>query len=103
MSSSASQICSLLSKWRYIDDFASLLSDHWELSKQIDAGSSNTVLDQILASVDDLLAGKMVCGAGGGGFLQVVLKAGVTKKELQERLESVFQDTDIRVWECELV
>ena len=87
----------------HIDDFASLLSDHWELSKQIDAGSSNTVLDQILASVDDLLAGKMVCGAGGGGFLQVVLKAGVTKKELQERLESVFQDTDIRVWECEVV
>lgn len=87
----------------HIDDFAALLSEHWELSKQIDSGSSNTVLDQILTSVDDLLDGKMVCGAGGGGFLQVVLKKGVSKQALQERLESVFEDSDIRVWECELV
>ena len=55
-------------KRRHIDDFVHLLAEHWELSKQIDAGSSNTVLDQILASDDDLLAGKMVCGTGGGGF-----------------------------------
>ena len=34
-------------------------------------------------------------GAGGGGFLQVVLKKGVSKDELQARLKSVFSDTDI--------
>ncbi|MBQ1526267.1 MAG: fucokinase, partial [Lachnospiraceae bacterium] len=83
--------------------FAKLLSEHWELSKKIDSGSTNTLIDQIFDSVDDLLAGKMVCGAGGGGFLQVVMKKGVSKEQLQARLKSVFSDTDINVWDCTLV
>lgn len=87
----------------HVDDFARLLSDHWNLSKMIDSGSSNTLIEQIFDSVDDLLEGKMVCGAGGGGFLQVVLKKGVSKEALQERLRAVFQDTDIAVWDCTLV
>ena len=57
-----------------VDAFANLLSGHWKLSKMIDAGSTNTLIDQIFDAVDDLIDGKMVCGAGGGGFLQVILK-----------------------------
>lgn len=87
----------------HVDDFARLLSEHWNLSRQIDAGSTNTLIDQIFDSVDDLLDGKMVCGAGGGGFLQVILKKGITKDQLQARLASIFQDTDIGVWDCRLV
>ena len=44
----------------------------------------------------------MVCGAGGGGFLQAVLKKGVRREELQKRLEDAFPGTEIRVWECTL-
>lgn len=87
----------------HVDDFAKLLSEHWELSKLIDAGSTNTLIDQIFDAIDDLLAGKMVCGAGGGGFLQVVLKKGVTKEQLQRRLKEIFSDTEINVWNCTLV
>ncbi|MBQ8963973.1 MAG: fucokinase, partial [Clostridia bacterium] len=87
----------------HVDDFAALLSRHWELSKLIDGGSTNTLIDQIFDSVDDLLDGKMVCGAGGGGFLQAVLKRGVGKEQLQQRLRAVFQDTDIAVWDCSLI
>lgn len=87
----------------HIDDFAHLLSEHWELSKQIDAGSSNTLIEQIFGAVDDLLEGKMICGAGGGGFLQAVMKAGVTRDEVQKRLGDVFQDAGIEVWDCELI
>ncbi len=87
----------------HVEDFAKLLDRHWELSKMIDAGSTNTLIDQIFDSVDDLLAGRMICGAGGGGFLQVMLKDGVTRDDLQKRLWSVFQDTDIGVWDCTLV
>lgn len=86
-----------------VDAFAALLSEHWKLSQMIDSGSTNTLIDQIFDSCDDLLAGKMICGAGGGGFLQVVLRSGVTKDELQARLKSVFSDTDIGVWDCGLV
>lgn len=87
----------------HVDDFAELLSKHWELSKMIDSGSTNTLIDQIFDSIEDLVLGKMVCGAGGGGFLQVVTRRGVTKEELQARLKAVFSDTDINVWDCRLV
>ena len=86
-----------------VDAFAALLNEHWELSKQIDSGSTNTLIDQIFDSVDDLIAGRMVCGAGGGGFLQVVLKQGISRDALQARLKAVFQDTDINVWPCTIL
>ena len=86
-----------------VDAFAELLSEHWKLSQMIDAGSTNTLIDQIFDACDDLLSGKMICGAGGGGFLQVVLKKGVSKDELQARLKSVFSDTDIGVWDAALI
>lgn len=87
----------------HVDDFAELLSEHWKLSQMIDAGSTNTLIDQIFDSCDDLLAGKMICGAGGGGFLQVVLKKDVCKEDLQARLKAVFSDTDIGVWNATIV
>ena len=86
-----------------VDAFAQLLSEHWKLSIMLDAGSTNTLIDQIFDSVDDLIDGRMVCGAGGGGFLQVVLRRGVGRERLQRRLKEVFSDTDINVWECTLV
>ena len=86
-----------------IDEFAKLLDRHWELSKMIDAGSTNTVIDQIFASIHDFTAGRLICGAGGGGFLQVILKKGVTKEEVHARLKEVFADNDIDVWDCNLV
>lgn len=86
-----------------LDNFISLLNSHWELSKMVDEGSSNTLIDQIFESVEDLIDGKMICGAGGGGFLQVVLKQNVSKDRLRERLKAVFQDSDVDVWECTLI
>ena len=86
-----------------VDAFAELLEQHWELSKKVDAGSTNTLIEQIFASIDNLIEGRMVCGAGGGGFLQVILKKGITKEMVHKRLKEVFQDNPVDVWECELV
>ena len=86
-----------------VDGFARLLNRHWELSKMVDAGSSNTLIDQIFASVDDLIDGKLVCGAGGGGFLQVVLKKGISKIDVERRLKSVFMDSLVGIADCQLV
>ena len=83
-----------------IDEFARLLNEHWEISKQLDAGSTNTCIDQIFEVCGDLIDGKFICGAGGGGFLQVILKKGVTKERLSARLHEVFQDSGVDVWEC---
>lgn len=86
-----------------IDGFARLLDRHWELSKRLDSGSTNTCIDQIFLACEDLLAARMICGAGGGGFLQAILKKGHTKEELRERIHSVFQDSGVDVWDSEVV
>lgn len=86
-----------------IDEFAALLNRHWELSKKLDAGSTNTCIDQIFLACEDLIDARFIAGAGGGGFLQVILKKHVSKADLQERLREVFQDSGVAVWECEFV
>ena len=45
----------------------------------------------------------MICGAGGGGFLQVVLKENETKENLHKRLKESFPDSEIDVWDCSLI
>ena len=87
----------------HVDDFAHLLNYHWELSRKVDAGSTNTLIDQIFDSINDLIEGRMICGAGGGGFLQAVLKKGISKADVHIRLKDVFQDNDVDVWNVELI
>ncbi|MHB1455119.1 MAG: fucose pyrophosphorylase domain-containing protein [Saccharofermentanales bacterium] len=84
-----------------VDLFAQLLDKQWELSKQLDNGCTNTCIEQIFMTCEDLIDGKMICGAGGGGFLQVILKKQFTLSDLRERLKAVFGDTGVDVWECE--
>jgi len=86
-----------------IDAFAKLMDYHWELSQKIDSGSTNTLIDQIFASIDDLIDGRLVCGAGGGGFLQIIMKKNVKKDEIHKRLKEIFGDSDIDIWNCELI
>ena len=86
-----------------VDGFAKLLDYHWELSKKVDAGSSNTLIEQIFSSIEELIDGRLVCGAGGGGFLQVMLKKGVLKKQVAERLHEVFMDSLVDVADCKLL
>ena len=80
-----------------------MLNYHWELSLKIDSGSTNTLIDQIFSSIEDLIDGKMICGAGGGGFLQVILKKNITRDMVHDRLKEVFQDNALGVWSAKLV
>lgn len=86
-----------------IDELAFLFNEHWELSKQLDMGATNTCIDQIFLSCEDLIDGRFIAGAGGGGFLQAILKKGVTKEQLRLRLHEVFQDNGVDVWNSEFV
>lgn len=86
-----------------VDEFAKLMNRHWELSKTIDGGTSNTLIEQIFATIEEYIEGKFICGAGGGGFLQVILKQGVTKLDVQNRLKEVFQDSAVAVWDSTLI
>ncbi len=86
-----------------VDEFAHLLSYHWEMSLKIDGGTTNTLIEQIFTVIQDMIEGKFVAGAGGGGFLQVILKKGVTKGDVHKRLKDVFQDFPVDVWDCEIL
>lgn len=86
-----------------IDGFAELMNKHFEMSIKINPETTNTLIDYIFKTAEDLIDGRFVCGAGGGGFLQVILKKGVKKKDLSNRLKSVFQDFPIDVWNCRLI
>ena len=87
----------------HIDDFAKLLDEHWKLSQVLDSGSTNTLIAQIFAAVDEFIDGRLVCGAGGGGFLQAVLKKGVTREQVHQRLKEVFQDSDVDIYNATLI
>ena len=86
-----------------ITSFAEHISKQSELVKLLDNGASNTCIEYIFDVIDDLIDGKCICGAGGGGFLQVVLKKGVTKQQLVDRINSEFIDCGVEVWDCELI
>ena len=53
----------------------------------------------LFSSIEELIDGKLVCGAGGGGFLQVILKKGVTRQQVEERLNEVFMGESIEILE----
>ncbi len=84
-----------------LNGFSRMLSAHWDLSKRLDAGGTNVCIDCIFVAVEDLVAGKMICGAGGGGYLQVVMNEGVTLDALNRRLSDAFPGTGVAAWKCE--
>ena len=84
-----------------VTDRAAAYAD--QLSKQLDAGSTNTCIEQIFMACEDMIDARFIAGAGGGGFIQVILKKDVTKEQLHERLHGVFQDSGVDVWDCELL
>ncbi len=86
-----------------VDGFARLLDRHWELSRKIDKGSSNTLIDYIFTSIEEFIDGRLVCGAGGGGFLQAVLKKGVSKETVRERLKAIFEDNGVDIWDVTIL
>lgn len=83
-----------------IDQFAKLLREHWALSKRLDAGSSNTCIDHMITVCDDLVDGVMICGAGGGGFMSMLMKEGVTTERLSDRFALVYQESGVQVYDA---
>jgi fucokinase len=86
-----------------INYFANLLNVHWEYSKMLCVGATNKLIEKIFYFIEDLISGRMICGAGGGGFLQIVLKEDVTREMLHNRLKETFPDTEIDVWDSSLI
>ena len=83
-----------------IDNFAKLLNEQWEYSLKIIPETTNNLINGIFSYIEEFIDGKMICGPGGGGFLQVILKKGVKPDSIKQRLLEIFDDSDIAIWEC---
>lgn len=84
-----------------ITEFAKLLDEHWKLSVELDGGTTNTCIDYIFSCCEEFIDGRFIAGAGGGGFLMMILKKGKTRAELEARLEEMFQDSGVAIWDCD--
>jgi len=47
---------------------------HWEINKTMDPGCTNLLIDRILEVIDPYIYGGKMCGAGGGGFMEVIAR-----------------------------
>ncbi len=86
-----------------ITGFGMKLKEQFCMIKQLDEMASNDFIEYIFSACEDLLDGYTVCGAGGGGFLQVILKKGVSRSDLKHRLEEIFQESDVTLWESSFI
>ena len=82
-----------------IDDFALLLNEQWNCSLKIIPETTNNLINGIFKQLYEYIDGKMICGPGGGGFLQVILKKGITSDIIKEKLKEMFGDSEICIYE----
>lgn len=85
-----------------IGKFSELLNQNYELSKTLNNKIENRTTRKIFEMIDDLIDGKMICGAGNGGFIEVILKKGIEKEELQLLLDKCFPNSLVKVWKVEI-
>ena len=83
-----------------VDNFAQLLNEQWDCSLKIIPETTNNLINGIFKLIDEYIDGKMICGPGGGGFLQVILKKGINSDIIKEKLKEMFGDSDICIYEC---
>lgn len=69
-----------------VDAFAQGIERYWTLKKQIDPGSTNPQIESLLKSVSRWTAGRMLPGAGGGGFIYLVARDPDAARQIRRRL-----------------
>ncbi len=59
---------------RNYEDFAACVEEYWTLKKRLDPGSTNDTIEALLRPLRGLLLGKVLPGAGGGGFVYMLAR-----------------------------
>lgn len=86
-----------------VDGFGAVLKYGSELTEELYRGCFNERIRKIFRVLDPLICGEMLCGAGGGGYLQVIMNKGVTAEMLQTAISRVFGECEIKVQKCRFV
>ena len=77
--------------WRHVEDeniegVGECLSQYWNIKKTLAPGAEPLLVKNILQTLDPFIIGGSLAGAGGGGFMTAVLKDGVDKDMVVERV-----------------
>ena len=69
------------------DSFCSAVNDYWLSKKALDPGSTNPLVELIIARMAPWISAVSLCGAGGGGFMFVVARSKDAKAKIRSVLE----------------
>ena len=69
------------------DSFCSAINDYWLSKKALDPGSTNPLVELIIARMAPWISAVSLCGAGGGGFMFVVARSKDAKAKIKSVLE----------------
>ncbi len=69
-----------------VDAFARGIEKYWTLKKQIDPGATNPQIEALLQSISRWTAGRVLPGAGGGGFIFLVARDPAAARLIRRRL-----------------
>ena len=77
--------------WRHVQDeniegVGECLCQYWNIKKTLAPGAEPLLVKNILQTLDPFIIGGSLAGAGGGGFMTAVLKDGVDKDMVVERV-----------------
>lgn len=70
------------------DAFCAALNGYWLAKKALDPGSTNALVETIVARIAPWTAAVSLCGAGGGGFLFAVARSRAAKARMRAVLEA---------------
>ena len=70
------------------DSFCSAVNDYWLSKKALDPGSTNPLVELIIARMAPWISAVSLCGAGGGGFMFVVARSKDAKAKIRSVLEN---------------
>ena len=69
------------------DRFCAILNGYWLNKKALDPGSTNPVVESIIARIAPWTSAVSLCGAGGGGFMFVIARGPEAKAKIRSALE----------------
>ena len=87
---------------RDLDAFAVGLETYWALKKEIDPGATNRVIERLLARVDRWTAGRVLPGAGGGGFVLFVAKDATAARRIRATLAAERPNPGARFFDFDI-
>jgi len=85
-----------------LDEMGRLMTEHWEMNKRMDPGTSNPFIDRLFELCAPYASGAKLAGAGGGGFMELIARDEEAPAGLADILLRTFPGTAIGPWPSEI-